>query len=169
MNERISALMDGELDGTDADGCLDGMRSDAVQCEAWGVYHLIGDTLRGQGSAPLDRARFAAHLAAEPTVLAPRPRVAPAPKRKAVWYALSAAASVAAVAFVGWTALQTIQPGPQLAGAAGGTELTAVAPSSVPVAQGVNDYLLAHQRFSPSSTMGMTSYIRAVAEDVRAR
>jgi sigma-E factor negative regulatory protein RseA len=168
MNERISALMDGEFDGVDAEGCLDGMRSDTAQCEAWAVYHLIGDTLRGQASAPLDRARFAADLDAEPTVLAPQRRAASTPKRRAAWYALSAAASVAAVAFVGWTALQTVQPGPQIAGT-GESTLTAVAPSIVPVAQGVNDYLLAHQRFSPSSTMGMTSYIRTVAEDARAR
>jgi sigma-E factor negative regulatory protein RseA len=43
-------------------------------------------------------------------------------------------------------------------------------PTPVPVAQGVNDYLLAHQRFSPSSAMGgIAPYVRTVSEEREAR
>jgi sigma-E factor negative regulatory protein RseA len=46
----------------------------------------------------------------------------------------------------------------------------AVPPAPVPVAQGVNDYVLAHQRFSPSSAMGgMAPYVRTVSESREAR
>jgi hypothetical protein len=46
----------------------------------------------------------------------------------------------------------------------------ALPPAVVPAAQGVNDYLLAHQRFSPSSVMGgMAPYVRTVSEAREAR
>jgi sigma-E factor negative regulatory protein RseA len=46
----------------------------------------------------------------------------------------------------------------------------ALPPAVVPAAQGVNDYVLAHQRFSPSSAMGgMAPYVRTVSESREAR
>jgi sigma-E factor negative regulatory protein RseA len=40
----------------------------------------------------------------------------------------------------------------------------------VPVAKDVGDYLLAHQRFSPSSAMsGVAPYVRTVSESTPAR
>ncbi len=77
--ERLSALVDGELDeGTAGQACAD-WRDDAESRSAWHAYHLIGDVLRADDLA-CDPVRDAAlvhalraRLANEPVVLAPRP------------------------------------------------------------------------------------------------
>ena len=169
MKERLSALMDEELGGTEADGCLTRLAEDEALRETWRVYHLIGDTLRGQAGHGLSP-DFAQRLAGEPTVLAPRRAVRPVARSK--WYALSAAASVAAVALVGWMALPLVAPPAPIAKAPVAPAIAAVAlpPAVIPPAQGVNDYVLAHQRFSPSSAMGgMAPYVRTVSETREAR
>ncbi|HSD44184.1 MAG TPA: sigma-E factor negative regulatory protein [Burkholderiales bacterium] len=175
MNERLSALIDDELGMAETEGCLDRLDADRGLRETWGVYHLIGDALRG-GAGPGLPPSFAERLAAEPTVLAPGRAVRPAPRT--VWYALSAAASVAAVALVGWMALPLFDPPVRVAGpqsppvvaAADVMPVPEVKPAAVPNAQDVNDYLLAHQRFSPSSAMGgIAAYVRTVSEDREAR
>lgn len=170
MTERLSAVMDDEIDDRECASCLDRLKDDPDLRATWALYHLVGDAIRGEAGAGLP-ADFARRLAAEPTILAPRrvERRVASPRL----YALSAAASVAAVALVGWMALPLIQPA-QIAGPGialePGVTVAAVPPASVPVAQGVNDYLLAHQRFSPSSALGgMAPYIRTVSEANGAR
>src|SRR5919109_5390749 len=105
MKDRISALMDGELDERAADDTLKALgRGDGL--ETWRTYHLIGDAMRETGSlSAAFSERIAARIAAEPAILAPG-RLAPEPRK---WFALSAAASVAAVAFVGWLAFAPLQ------------------------------------------------------------
>jgi sigma-E factor negative regulatory protein RseA len=169
MKERLSALMDEELGGAESEGCLARLGDDGELRDAWRIYHLIGDALRGQAGQGLPPS-FAGRLAAEPTVLAPRR--AERARQRNTWYALSAAASVAAVALVGWMALPLFEPPAQIASSQPAAALPAVAlpPAAVPAAQGVNDYLLAHQRFSPSSVMGgMAPYVRTVSEAREAR
>ena len=169
MKERLSALMDEELGGADSEVCLERLNEDGELRVSWRVYHLIGDALRGHAGQGLSPS-FAERLAAEPTVLAP-PRAQPAAQRN-TWYALSAAASVAAVALVGWMALPLFDPPAQIASSQPAPAVTAVVlpPAAVPEAQGVNDYLLAHQRDSPSSVRGgMAPYVRTVSEAREAR
>lgn len=161
--------MDEELGGAESAGCLDRLDRDGELRDTWRVYHLIGDALRGHAGHGLP-ASFGDRLAAEPTVLAPR-RADRAAQRNA-WYALSAAASVAAVALVGWMALPLFEPPAQIASNPPAPALATVVlpPAVVPAAHGVNDYLLAHQRFSPSSVMGgMAPYVRTVSETREAR
>ena len=121
-----------------------------------------GDALRGQIS-PEIAARVVARLREEPTVLAPRPG-----KRNPIgrlgWYAMSAAASVAAVAFVVWTASPGWRAEPQLAG--GSAASTAAAPVTTLISiephPEVENYLLAHQPYSHRSAMqGIATYVRA--------
>src|SRR5687768_16817934 len=103
MNDRISALMDGEADDRSAAQLIETLASDAGALRTWRTYHLIGDAMRD--APPLTQgftARVAERLAAEPTVLAPSRLQAARPR---TWYALSAAASLAAIALVGWMAL----------------------------------------------------------------
>lgn len=169
MKERLSAAMDSELDGPECEGCLDRLRDDPELRQTWGLYHLVGDAIRGHAGTGLP-ASFAARLTAEATILAPR-RPASVPQR-ARWYALSAAASLAAVALVAWMALPVVQPPPVTASAPVAPSAATVQAQVTPVAvpEAVNDYLLAHQRFSPSSVMGgMAPYIRTVAETGGAR
>jgi sigma-E factor negative regulatory protein RseA len=156
--EEVSLLMDGELDADRSQRACDGC-GERGSIETWVCYHVIGDALRGDvGLLPGFGVRFSARLAAEPTLLAP-PRMRPAPA--AVAWAL--AASVAAIGVVGWVALTTMAVPP--AAVATAQQAAAVRPADVrrPV---VNEYLLAHQEYSPTTAIqGVRPYLRAVATD----
>jgi len=104
--------------------------------------------------------RVAAALAKEPTVLAPRRRPAGEPRR---WVAL--AAGVAAVSLVGWLGFAPQQTAVAPVAQAPKTSPQEVKPAMVPLPSGTNDYLLAHQGFSPRvSLQGMAPYVRTVSE-----
>jgi sigma-E factor negative regulatory protein RseA len=158
MKENLSAWMDGELTGEQERPLLPQLKRDAVLRSDWDCYHLIGDALRGVQGPDLC-AKICARLDAEPTVLAPQRRNSAEKLRR---YALSAAAGVAAVAFVGWMALPGVQQdAPRIAA----NSAAEVRPVAVPAGEGAKDYLLAHQRYSPSSAMqGVAPYVRTVAE-----
>ena len=148
MKEQISALMDGELNDDEARIVFGRFKQDAAARAEWEIYHLIGDGLR---QTPVWNdgfsARFAEKIAAEPTVLAPLRR--PAFKRPVV--ALSAAASLAAVSLVAWTAFQFNQPD-----APATTSTSKMTGSEVP--HDVNRYLIAHQEYS-ATPMGTSAAI----------
>ena len=160
--EKISAFMDGEIDGSEAGGQVTRLKEDPHLRAAWDTYHLIGDTLRGE-KLSLSRdftAKVSARLANEPTVLAPRNR---APLQATVRrFALPVAASVGGMALVAWLAVFNNPFAPQ-------KEILAVESPAMAmktqVANGeVNDYLLAHQQFSSSTTLqGVASYVRTVS------
>ena len=162
--ERISAFMDGEAGHAETHHALLRLKQDTECNQTWAAFHLIGDTMRGD---PLLRddfmARFHARMESEPTQLAPRMSW-----RKSANYALSAAASISAIAVVLTLTLVDNPLRPQAP--------IAVAPrSDAPVlAQGepagprqgkVNEYLMAHQEYSPSTALqGVAPYVRTVSE-----
>ena len=158
MNEQLSRLMDGDLPDEEVERVVaQCARPELLAC--WNGYHLIGDALRGRHPAPIDvSSRVAKALASEPTVLAPR-RAAPRPL--ATW-AFAAAAGVAAVSVVGWTALSLTQtPGTAIAKAREAGTITAaqVRPQGLP-----QDYVLVHQEYSPATALqGVRPYLRAVS------
>lgn len=182
--ERISALMDGELDQGDAARVLPDLKQREDLREAWSTYHLIGEALRGGTCGDCGVLQgVAARLATEPTVLAPpRPR-----SRPMVRYALPGMAAAAAMAAVTWIGLQQyappgaggmipaativdgrpgavnnalysvsdIIPGPQVAAGAPQIQLTT---------HEYQPYLMAHQPFSPSvAIQGLAPSTRAVS------
>jgi sigma-E factor negative regulatory protein RseA len=168
--DAISALMDGELGADDARRQIVSMKNDPALRARWDDFHLIGDALRGESllSPQFDEV-ISRRLAAEPTILSPR-RLR-SPLTRVTTYAMSAAASLGAVALVAWVALTPTAPtmvaGPMVA---------APAPASMPIkpaeaalasvsSEGrMNDYLLAHQGFSPSTAIqGLAPYIRSVS------
>jgi sigma-E factor negative regulatory protein RseA len=160
MKDKISELMDSELDERACAAAIDALRRDGEAVEAWRTYHLISDAMRdtrilSEGFA----ARFAARLAAEPTVLAPMRRQA---FPRLAW---AAAASAAAVGLVGWLAFAPQrEPAPQVAQLPKQARPTVVV-RALPKA--ANDYLLAHQGFSPRVYLqGMAPYVRTVSEPV---
>jgi negative regulator of sigma E activity len=175
MKDRISQLMDGELDdraAADAIQALSGesKAGDSEARDTWRMYHLISDAMR---DTPLLSAGFAARvaekLAAEPTVLSPN-RLKPQPR---TWFAIpaAAAAGLAGVALVGWLAFAPQQQsGP--APVAQAPRLLSPAssqanPPIVPLPSSTPDYLLAHQGFSPRvSLQGMAPYARTVSDQV---
>ena len=163
--DSISALMDGELDGPQAEREIARLKSDIALREYWATYHVIGDAMRGQAVLSSDfSSSLSQRLAAEPTVLSPY-RSSRQFKRSAT-YALSAAASLVAVAFVAWVAV-----GPNASVTQQATLTPAVAPvqagaslASVSSDGHMNEYLLAHQGFSPSTAIqGLAPYIRSVS------
>ena len=157
MDERISHLMDGELDDAAADAAFRELRHpDGVA--TWVCYHVIGDALRRTGApTPGFAERFAARLAAEPTVLAPKPRQVH--RLPAIW---AAAATVAAVLVVGSVAVSTLQPQPTAVAKA--RESLAVRAPEVKPQPVSPDYLLAHQEYSPTTQIqGVGPYLRAVS------
>lgn len=173
MKEKLSALVDGELSGEELGRHLGGLRSDAALRSAWDTYHLIGDALRGDLSADI-AARVVVRLRDEATVLVPRRPVVSL--RRLGWYAMSAAASVAAVTLVIWTAapLWRSQPQIALAPAAVGGEGVPIAPLTAASARQeaatgeVENYLLAHQPYSHTSAMqGIAPYVRTIADENR--
>ena len=154
--EEISLWMDGELDAERGARAGEGCR-EATSIATWECYHVIGDVLRGCKVNPGFSARLAARLAAEPTV---QSRLRPA--AAAVAWAL--AASLAAIAVVGWVALNTMQVSPPTAIATAERAATVhAADVRRPV---VNEYLLAHQEYSPTTAIqGVRPYLRAVATE----
>jgi sigma-E factor negative regulatory protein RseA len=165
IKAKISALVDGELERQEADAALEALGAEGPARDTWRAYHLISDSMRDTrllsgGFA----ARVAAKLAEEPTVLAPRRRPILEQRR---WQVLSAAASIAAVAFVASVAFSpqdSVVSAPPVAQTAAPHEIVKVAP---PEAAG--DYLLAHQGYSPRiSLQGMAPYVRTVSSDARA-
>jgi sigma-E factor negative regulatory protein RseA len=177
MKARISQLMDGELERREASGPLDALRTDDEARATWRSYHLIGDAMRDTRALSAGFAdRVAAKLAAEPTVMAPS-RLAPATQRPR-WQFLSAAASLAAVALVGWVAFAPQEDTPpvaqapssmaQVAPAAGAQKPPAAA--QVPPPEAAQDYLYAHQGYSPrNSLQGVAPYVRMVSGEAGAR
>jgi sigma-E factor negative regulatory protein RseA len=168
MNDKISALMDGELDEKSAAEMIDWLGRDGDALRVWRAYHLISDAMRdGYPLSDGFAARVAARLSAEPTLLAPA-RLQAEPRK---WLVLSAAASVAAVSLVGWLAFAPQRDaGPQMAQAPAGTPVMRPMvdrkqPVIVPLPSATNDYLLAHQGFSPrASLQGMAPYVRTVSD-----
>jgi sigma-E factor negative regulatory protein RseA len=161
MKERISALMDGELDDKSATELIELLGRDRDARLAWASYHVISDAMRdGRLLSDGFDARLSERLAAEPTVLAPRSRQTESKR----WYALSAAASLAAVAFVGWLAFAPQQAADPGAIARAKPDIDPK-PQIVPLPTAANDYLLAHQGFSPRLFLqGMAPYVRTVSE-----
>jgi sigma-E factor negative regulatory protein RseA len=165
MKSKISALMDGELETHEASEPLGMLARDQEAFETWRAYHLISDALQDTRTLSPDfTPRFAARLAQEPTVLAPR-RLA-VRRESARWIGLSAAASVAAVAMVGWLAFST-PPGasPDAVAVAQQESAASSEMARVPPPQTANDYLLVHQGYSPRlSLQGVAPYVRTVAD-----
>jgi sigma-E factor negative regulatory protein RseA len=166
--ENISALMDSELSAQETHQAMLRLGDTPEAQDSWATYHLIGDVMRGQnaGINVVDRVSSALHN--EPTILAPRRAAQPS---RALTYALSAAASVSAVAVVGWMAFSTGSMAPtqgEIAKAGAGVPAVQVAVEpqlvSAPSDSQMNEYLLAHQGVSPSSGLqGVAPYIRTIS------
>ena len=101
--ERISVLVDGEMDRSEAAAAIAALCADPALRRHWHELHRVGDAVRSNEVAACDAepfcARVAAAISAEPTVLAPRPPQASGLRR--YWVpGVAVAASAAAVAFI---------------------------------------------------------------------
>ena len=164
MKQNISTLMDGELCDDEAEILLGKIKRDTEARQDWLDYHLIGDVLRQPDYIPSAiKASFFERLHTEPTVLAPHDKRS----SKASFIAMSAVASIMAMAFLAWMSVQiNSEPVIQQAQQRSTLVRTASLPfgGSLPANDSINDYLLAHQEFSPGTDVqGAASYIRTVA------
>lgn len=170
MKDKLSALLDGDLDERVSGAVLDSMRHEPDLKARWDDYCLIGDVLRGesQGSTGFT-ARVMAGLELEPTVLAPAPRV----ERKRGARARSLmpiAASVMGVVAVGWVA-HTLSSQPEgsvtLAGVGNAVRVENVAPVQV-LAQTMDprrEYVFMHQATTGGGPLsGSMQYVRTVSD-----
>ena len=185
MNEKLSALMDGELAREEAKVVIKTLGADETQREHWDAYHLIGASLRGElhgdatGNRINDRpARNActdaifARLAAEPTVLAPSAIRKPSFVENRTRLALAMAASMVTVSAVTVVAFKQ-QQGATVAPL---SLVQQVAPQPLvdPALQRtqadlrVNDYLVVHRQFANPGAF-QTATLSQTRDQIRER
>jgi sigma-E factor negative regulatory protein RseA len=167
--EKISAFMDGESGQADTQHAILHLKQNDECLDTWKTFHLIGDTMRGDLVLSGDFLnRFHARMEREPTQLAPR-----VSWRKSMNVALSAAASVSAVAIVLTLALtdNPLRPQSQIAAApksesiANSLVIARARPVAVADQGKVIEYLMAHQEYSSSTAFqGLAPYVRTVSE-----
>lgn len=156
MKTEISCLLDDELETHRQHDVLTALHNNEELRSTWDNYQLIGDALRStSGLSTNITASVMAGLRTEPTVLAPSARK-PANMLRNV---AALAASLAGVAVVGWLALSP--PTAQM-------PIPPIAKAPQPVTDGTSErmqeYLMAHQAYSPSSRIqGGASYIRTIS------
>ena len=173
--ERLSALVDGELDGpATARACAD-WRTNETARSSWHAYQLIGDVLRSEDlvGKPASDAAFLSALRVrmqdEPIVLAPQPAIAARSPRARRW--TWKASSAVAAGFVTVAGVLVMTRGSDAP--AGATVAQAAAPVQVgtlpsePAAlvlsgklirdARLDRYLAAHKQFAGSSALGVPS------------
>lgn len=163
MKTDISALLDDELDPTEASQAIDALRRDKALQETWNSYHLIGDVLRHSPDySPNIAERVMARLEAEPVQFAPSAQKNRSPLR----FALPLAAAVMGMAAVGWVALSLNAPQTaELATMQRQTKVMEVAATDKTPPGVLKEYLVAHQAHSPGGgVQGVASYVRTVSE-----
>lgn len=142
MKEQLSALMDGELD-LDANPHLYTALTKNDEAEkCWSTYHLIGDVMRSEFQVQSGlHGKVMRQLESEPTVLAPRRNMRSSLQLNHV---IPAAASAAAIAFVGWMVWQSQNVGLQPQVSTPSLAQNHIAPEAL------SNYMLAHHEYAPS-------------------
>ena len=175
MKEKLSALVDNELDELEERRVLAALESDTPLRQTWQRYHLARSILQGDlsAAAALDVSEeLAKRIAADPsaaTIFQPH---------KAIRFVgtLAIAASVAAIAIVGVQWLYQSPPAPLALVAdskpAPAAIVRAVTTSSdagdEETVNALNAYLVEHEEFASTPGIGgMMSYVRVVSSDER--
>ena len=176
--ERISVLLDGEMDRAEAAAAIAALSADAALRRHWHEWHVVGDALRSHEVAASDSkgfcVRLAAIIAAEPTVLAPRVLQTSSGLRRYWMPSLAVAASAAAVAFIAVPLLrapETVSIAKNATPAqVSPVEVAAVKPlPTIANARGLsasfNPYLAAHRELIGNSVVPRAAVYLRSAED----
>lgn len=162
MSEKLSALMDGELDETETAVALARLRSSEDYRQQWSDFHLVGDAMRGSAGLEVDlTARVMEALIDEPVVLAP-PRLQS--RQSAFQRTLALAASVAGITLV---AALAWSGRPDAVVQVASVPVEAQVPSQLTGAS-LQAYLVAHQTHAPSA-QGAAHYIKTVSMETGGR
>ncbi len=133
MNERISALIDCEVDQKEASVLIDELLASREQQSAWYAMHTARNAMQQYSLSPDFMAKFSARLAMEPVIVAPH-RL-----RRTSWMKplMVPATAVASVMFVGLAVWQFSMP----------TFLPNVAKAEAPAiaSSEISPYLVAHR------------------------
>ncbi|NUZ06968.1 sigma-E factor negative regulatory protein [Piscinibacter koreensis] len=184
--ERLSALVDGELDLIGADQACSSWRDDASARSTWHAYQLIGDVLRSDDLASDGDhdasflAAFRERLAAEPVVLAPAAlpdRVQHADDAERVGsrttWKMPVALAAGFVMVIGVTGLVRTNDAPSTTAAGPMPVVAPSMPAPATVASNgvirdptLDRYLAAHRQFGGTSMLGASSvFVRSAAAD----
>lgn len=135
MNEKISALMDCEVDQKEARALIDELLSSPEQQQSWYALHAARDAMQQCPLSPDFMAKFSARLAQEPVIVAPN-------RLRKSWMKplLIPATAVASVMFVGLAVWQFSMPVTSLSvGMMAKVESPAISSSEI------SPYLAAHR------------------------
>ncbi|MFP5348594.1 MAG: sigma-E factor negative regulatory protein [Gammaproteobacteria bacterium] len=170
MNEKISALMDAELDALDERRTLDALARDAELRHTWDRYHLARAAIARQLDyvAPAQLAEKVYARLQDPALTIARSRFA----GYRLAGGLAVAASVAALAVVAlpWFQRSDTPSAPTLAVSTfTPTEAVLASASEAPAQESegrLSAYLVGHNEFMPTAGMGgMLPYVRVVTYD----
>jgi sigma-E factor negative regulatory protein RseA len=177
--ERISSLVDGELDRAEVDTLVPSLCADAALLQKWRELHRVGDALRSTEVAAFDDSSFCAKvsalIAAEPTVLAPRRSSGAHPIRRSWVPGVAVAASIAAIGFIAVPLLRAPEPialaqkaAPAAAVATATAEPVRRAPAAIANARALDAYFSAHRELTGGSAMPRAAaYLRPIASEDR--
>jgi len=165
--QRLSCLLDGELDEHECQGLIEALRDDEEGGHKWLLFNCVGDAMRSAEVASWHSDKFVARMSAalerEPTVLAP----AALPSRSAArrWLLPGAGAVAAAVLIaVGLPSRQDVSPASMTAGmpAAPTPTVTSVqGPLQIDRSPQLERYLAAHRELAEPTLMPKsTPYVR---------
>jgi sigma-E factor negative regulatory protein RseA len=157
--QRLSALVDGELDAEGCAALVERLRGDGEARRAWAMLNCVGDAMRSAEVAALHSEGFVARVSAvlerEPTVLAPAALPRRAAARRWLLPGAGAAAAAAVLLAVALPSRQALSPEATVARAP-------AAPTTViDRSPQLERYLAAHRELADPSVMPhSTPYVR---------
>lgn len=158
MKETLSALMDGELPVSKAAAMIKNLSCDDQLRRTWDYYHLTRDALRDMSGSD-QCVKLHARLATEPTIIAPQPKKARLEWRLFLSSAAATVSAVAGVAFVGGMVFGGLQ---QRSPTITAPLYPNIGDSALLAEEGTNQYLFAHQLYSPQNAiLGVAFYKHA--------
>lgn len=174
--ERLSALVDGELDAAAGNRALEALLASEAARADWADWHAVGDALRAAELAvdhrPGSEARLLQALAAEPVVLAPRALAwRPGWLTRIVLPTTAVAAAAALLAVVALPLMREDAKAPAAEVATVASAASTVAPPAAgPVLRSpeVETYLTAHREFAGARGLSQPAPILRTAIDTPA-
>ena len=171
MKEKVSALLDGEIEPSELDTLLEELRQQPDLRKQWGRYARIQSSLHNE-DGPDVADRIWAALQDEPAILAPRKSGLashPLVRRYAAGLAVAATVAAAAIGSLNWYA-PTFAPQAQLLAQAGPEKANYIRTSGThwqvddpKLEDDLNMYLVEHGGYAGSS--GMLSYVKVAGYD----
>ncbi len=178
MKEKLSALIDGELDETESSKLIQAIQDDPKLMAIWERYHLARAVLQGEISqAPANdfASKVAEKVADTPTVLAPIRIKHGRQLNRATRIVgnLAIAASIAAIAIIGLRSFITSSENETGLNAENDHQPAVVRvvgtrwdTNKVSTEHELNMYLVGHTEYTPAASMqGLISYVHVVAYD----